>query len=59
MHLHTAPLALTFGLIVFWLALGWAIQSLVRTQLAPLPSLLLAPLIGLSATLVTIFWLRA
>ena len=52
-----APLALTFSLLGFWLALGWAVQALVKPQLAPLTSLLLAPLIGFSATLVPVFWL--
>ena len=54
--MHMAALALTFGLLVFWLALGWAVQVVIRPQLASLPNLLLSPLIGFTVTLIPVFW---
>ena len=56
--MHTAPLALTLALVIFWLVLGWGVQAVIKPRLAALTSLLLSPLIGFSATVLPAFWLN-
>jgi hypothetical protein len=51
------PILLSFALFAFWAALGWSVLALAEPAMPSLRSLLLAPLVGVSVTLLPVYWL--
>src|SRR5437667_1068436 len=51
------PILLSLSLFAFWAALGWTVLALAEPAMPPLRSFLLAPLVGVAATLLPAFWL--
>lgn len=51
-------LGLSIFLLVFWGALGYATLSLLHRQNSPLHNALIAPAVGMAATLLPVFWLN-
>jgi hypothetical protein len=51
------PILLSFALFAFWAALGWSVLALAEPAMPSLRSLLLAPLIGVSVSLLPVYWL--
>jgi hypothetical protein len=52
-----APILLSLSLLAFWGALGWSLLALAEPAMAALRSFFLAPLVGVAATLLPVFWL--
>jgi hypothetical protein len=57
--MYLAPIALSFLLLAFWTALGWALIAATEPNKNPLQSLFLAPIAGIAVTLLPTFWLSA
>jgi hypothetical protein len=54
-----SPVLLGLALFAFWVALGWPVLALLEPAMPSLRSFLLAPLVGVAATLLPVFWLSA
>ena len=51
------PILLSLALFAFWAALGWSVLALAEPAMPSLQSFLLAPVVGVSVTLLPVYWL--
>lgn len=49
---------LSIALFVFWGVLGYAILAVLKIRRSPVQNMLLVPVIGVSVTLLPVFWLN-